>query len=70
MTQLRLVFTGGPEGGDKSSNDNKGDECGGGTDRRGRQWDEESRGASVSSVDGDVADGIRPSHCERGDVDT
>ena len=28
------------------------------------------RGASVSSVDGDVADGIRPSHCERGDVDT
>ena len=38
--------------------------------RRRRQWDDESRGASVSSVDGDVADGIRPSHCERGDVDT
>ena len=31
-----------------------------------RQWDEEPRGASVSSVDGDVSDGIRPSHCERG----
>ena len=28
------------------------------------------RGASVSWVDGHVADGIRPSHYERGDVDT
>ena len=36
----------------------------------GRQRDDESRGASVSWVDGDVADDIRPSHCERGDVDT
>ena len=27
-------------------------------------------GASVSSVDGHVSDGIRPSHCERGDDDT
>ena len=39
-------------------------------ERRRWQRDDESRGASVSSVDGDVADGIRPSHCERGDVDT
>ena len=31
-----------------------------------RQWDEEPRDVSVSSVDGDVSDGIRPSHCERG----
>ena len=30
----------------------------------------EWRGASVSWVDGDAADGIRPSHCERGEVDT
>ena len=36
----------------------------------GRQRDEESRGASVSLVDGDMADGICPSHCERGEVDT
>ena len=43
---------------------------GGGGGGGGRQRDDESRGASVSSVDGDVADGIRPSHCERGDVDT
>ena len=43
---------------------------GSGWRRRRRQRDDESRGASVSSVDGDVADGIRPSHCERGDVDT
>ena len=43
FTYKKSLFTGGPEGGDKSSNDNKGDECGGGTDRRGRQWDEESR---------------------------
>ena len=27
------------------------------------------RGASISWVDGDVSDGIRPSHCERGEVD-
>ena len=27
-------------------------------------------GASVSWVDGHVAEGIRPSHCERGDDDT
>ena len=41
-----------------------------GSERGRRQRDDESRGASVSSVDGDVADGIRPSHCERGEVDT
>ena len=41
-----------------------------GSERGRRQRDDESRGASVSSVDGDAADGIRPSHCERGDVDT
>ena len=42
----------------------------GGSERRRRQRDDESRGASVSSVDGDAADGIRPSHCEGGEVDT
>ena len=41
-----------------------------GSERGRRQRDDELRGASVSSVDGDLADGIRPSHCERGDVDT
>ena len=45
------------------------DECGG-SERGRRQRDDESRGASVSSVDGDAADGIRPSHCEGGEVDT
>ena len=30
----------------------------------------EWRGASVTSVDGDAADGIRPSHCEGSEVDT
>ena len=61
------IFTGGPEGADKSSNGNQGDEWGGSD--RGR-WQREWRGASVTSVDGDAADGIRPSHCERGEVDT
>ena len=68
---FHFFFTGSPEGADKSSNDSKGDECGG-------DWVEaaaaaeavEWLGASVSWVDGDVADGIRPSHCERGDDDT
>ena len=41
-----------------------------GSERGRRQRDDESRGASVSSVDGDVADGIRPSHCKREKVDT
>ena len=31
---------------------------------------ERRRGASVSLLDGDAADGIRPSHCESGEVDT
>ena len=65
-------FIGSPEGGDKSSNDSKeGYECGG-------DWVEaeavaeavEWLGASVSWVDGHVAEGIRPSRCERGDDDT
>lgn len=66
---LVTVFTGSPEGADKSSNDSKGDECGG-------DWVEvaaevvEWLGASVSWVDGHVAEGIRPSRCEGGDDDT
>ena len=43
---------------------------GGGGGVRRWQRDDESRGVSVSSVDGDMVDGIRPSHCERGEVDT
>ena len=35
-----------------------------------RQKDDEWRGASVSSLDGDAADGIHSSHCEGGEVAT
>ena len=41
-----------------------------GSERRQKQRDDEWRGASVSSVDGDAADSIRPLHCEGGEVDT
>ena len=55
---------------DKSRNGNQGDECGGdwsvgliGGGGSGK-W----IGASVSCVDGHVSEGMRPSHCERGDT--
>ena len=36
----------------------------------GREMMSGERGALVSLVDGDAADGIGPSHCEGGEVDT